>query len=159
MKSLRNSLITAGLMLGLSGWALAQTAPAPTTPRPERMEKMRDHMGQRHTQHLTELKSKLKLQATQEPAWATFEQSMQMPKDSMGRLDRAALEKMSTPERLDQMQAHRAQMNTQMEKHAEATKSFYATLTAEQKKVFDAETARGLRGMGAMQGDGHHHRH
>ncbi|MGV0958972.1 MAG: Spy/CpxP family protein refolding chaperone [Limnohabitans sp.] len=156
MKSLRSSLITAGLLLGLSGLAFAQTTPAPDAPRAERMEKMREHMGQRHAQHLAELKSKLKLQAAQEPAWAVFEQAMQMPKDAMKRPDRAAFEKMTTPERLDQMQAHKTQMDAQMQKHIDATKSFYATLTAEQKKVFDAETARGMHGLG---GEGHHHRH
>jgi protein CpxP len=156
MKSLRSSLITAGLLLGLSGLAFAQTAPTPDAHRAERMEKMREHMGQRHAQHLAELKSKLKLQATQEPAWAAFEQAMQMPKGPMNRPDRAALEKMTTPERLDQMQAHKAQMDAQMQKHVDATKNFYATLTAEQKKTFDAETARGMQGMG---GEGHHHRY
>jgi protein CpxP len=156
MKSLRTSLITAGLLVGLSGLAFAQTAAGPDAPRAERMEKMRDHMAQRHKQHLTELKSKLKLQSAQEPAWATFEQAMQMPKEPMGRPDRAAFEKMTTPERLDQMQAHKAQMDTRMQQHADATKTFYATLSAEQKKVFDTETARAMRSMG---GEGHQHRH
>ena len=156
MKSLHTHLITASLLWGLSGFALAQTAPAPSAPHPERTEKMRDHMAQRHGQHLAELKTKLKLQPGQETAWGTFEQSMQMPTNGMRRTDRAAMEKLSTPERLDQMQAHRAQMNAQMDKHIEATKAFYATLSAEQKKVFDAETARGMRHMGP---EGHHHRH
>jgi Spy/CpxP family protein refolding chaperone len=155
MKSLRTSLITAGLLVGLSGLAWAQTAPGPNAPRPERMEKMRDHMAQRHSQHLAELKSKLKLQPTQEAAWATFEQALQMPKDGTAHPDRAALEKMTTPERLDQMQAHRGQMDARMQKHADATKTFYATLTPEQKKVFDTETAQTMRNMG---GEGHHHR-
>lgn len=61
---------------------------------------------------------------------------------------------MSTPERLDQMQAHKAQHDAQMQKHIEATKTFYASLNAEQKKVFDKETARFMRGMGE-----HPHRH
>lgn len=156
MKSLRTSLITASVLLGLSGLALAQTAPGPESSRPQRMEKMREHMGQRHTQHLADLKSKLKLQPAQESAWTTFEQAMQMPKEGMPHPDRAAFEKMTTPERLDQMQAHKAQMDAQMQKHADATKSFYATLTAEQKKVFDTETGRAMR---KMHGEGHRHRH
>lgn len=156
MKSLHTHLITAGLLLGLSGFALAQTAPAPSAPRAERSEKMREHMAHRHSQHLLELKSKLKLQPGQEAAWTAFEQSMHMPKDGMGRTDRAALEKLSTPERLDQMQTHRAQMNAQMDKHMEATKTLYGSLNAEQKKVFDAETVRGMRHMGS---EGQHHRH
>ena len=156
MKSLRTSLITAGVLLGLSGLAFAQTSPTPDAPRSERMEKMREHMSHRHAQHLTELKSKLKLQPTQESAWATFEQAMQMPKEPVARPDRAALEKLTTPERLDQMQAHKAQMDAQMQKHVDATKNFYATLTVEQKKVFDTETAHSMRAMG---GEGQQHRH
>lgn len=156
MKSLRTSLITVGLLLGLSGLVCAQSAAGTDTPRAERMEKMRDHMAQRHKQHLTELKSKLKLQSTQEPAWAVFEQAMQMPKEHMGWHNRAAIEKMTTPERLDQMQAHKAQKDVQMQKHIDATKTFYATLTAEQKKVFDTETAHAMQVMG---GEKHLHRH
>jgi len=156
MKSLRTSLITASVLLGLSGLALAQTAAGQESSRPQRMEKIREHMGQRHTQHLADLKSKLKLQPTQESAWTTFEEAMQMPKEPMARSDRAAFEKMITPERLEQMQTHRTQMDARMQKHADATKGFYSTLTPEQKKVFDAETARAMRGMG---GEGHRHNH
>ena len=158
MKSLRSSLITASILLGLSGLALAQTAPSPESSRPQRMEKMREHMSQRHTQQLAELKSKLKLQATQESAWTTFEQALQMPKEPMAHPDRAAFEKLTTPERLDQMEARRTEMDAQMQKHAAATKNFYTTLTPEQKKVFDTETFRSMRGMG-MGGEGHRHNH
>ena len=156
MKSLRTSLITASILLGMSGLALAQTAPGPESSRPQRMEKMREQMSQRHTQHLAELKSKLKLQPTQEAAWTTFEQAMQLPKEAMNHPDFAAFEKMTTPERLDHMQARKAQMDARMQKHAAATKSFYNTLTAEQKKVFDIETAHAMRTMGR---EGHRHNH
>lgn len=156
MKSLRTSLITASLLLGLTSLTFAQTSSVQDVHRSERMEKMRKQMGQRHVQHLNELKSKLQLQATQESAWTSFEQAMQMPKDAAPRTNRAAFEKMTTPERLDQMQAHKTQMDARMQKHADATRSFYATLTAEQKKVFDAETIHGMRAMG---GEGHHQRH
>jgi hypothetical protein len=67
---------------------------------------------------------------------------MQPPTTLPVRLDRAAMEKLSTPERLDVMQKHRAQMDAQMQKHVETTKAFYAVLNADQKKVFDSETAK-----------------
>jgi hypothetical protein len=35
---------------------------------------------------------------------------------------------------------HSSDMNAAMDQHGEATKTFYATLTAEQKAVFDART-------------------
>jgi hypothetical protein len=49
---------------------------------------------------------------------------------------------LTTPERIDRMIAMRAQRNAEMDKRFEATKTFYATLTADQKKVFDAESLR-----------------
>ena len=60
---------------------------------------------------------------------------------------------MTTPERLEQMQAHKAQRDAQMKKHADATKTFYAALNSTQKKVFDTETARAMSSM--MRGNGH----
>jgi hypothetical protein len=97
--------------------------------------------------HLSELKAKLKLAASQESAWSTFAAAMkpdfaQMP----ARPDRAELEKMTTPERIDKMRALRAEhmthMNTEMDRRDDAVKSFYAALNAEQKKIFDSEHAR-----------------
>ena len=49
MKSMRTALIVASLLTGLSGLALAQTAPDVKTngPRAERMDEMQAHKGQR----------------------------------------------------------------------------------------------------------------
>ncbi len=169
MKSIRTTLIATALMAGLTGLALAQnsTAPADNT-RAGRMEKMREHKsehkgehkGERHTQRLAELKSKLNLQAAQEPAWSTFTQSMEHPART-ARPERANLEKMTTPERLDMMQAMKAQRDAHMQQRADATKAFYATLSAEQKQVFDQETARMMKdaGMHATKHQGGHGKH
>lgn len=163
MKSIRSTLIAASLLVGLSGMALAQTMPEAKTegPRAERMHKMHAKMAERHAKHLTELKGKLKLEAAQETAWTAFAQNMQAPMPPMARPDRAAMDKLTTPERIDQMQAHKASRDADMQKRAEATKTFYATLNAGQKKVFDAETARVMHGMGHKigHGMGHHNAH
>lgn len=166
MKSIRTTLIVASLLAGLSGLALAQTAPEAKTSghRADRMEKMHAKMGERHAKHLAELKGKLKLEAGQESAWTAFEQAMQPPAPPMAHPDRAAMEKMTTPERIDQMQAHKGQRDAQMQKHATATKTFYAALNTTQKKTFDAETARSMKNMdGGMHGGkehrGHHGQH
>ena len=163
MKSIRNTLIAASLLAGLTGLTLAQTAPEAKTsgPRAERMDKMHAKMGERHAKHLADLKGKLRLEAGQESAWAAFEQSMQMPGKPMARPDRAAMDKLTTPERIDQMQAHKAQRDADMQRHADATKTFYAALNASQKKVFDAETARAMQSMGGgmRHGEGHHGHH
>jgi hypothetical protein len=68
---------------------------------------------------------------------------------------------MTTPERLDQMQAMKTQRDAHMQQRAEATKSFYATLNAEQKHVFDKETVRLMKGsvMHAMKQQGSHGHH
>ena len=161
MKSIRTTLITTALMAGLSGLALAQNTTGPTdSPRAGHMEKMREHKAARHTQHLAELKSKLNLQAAQEPAWNSFTQSMQHPA-RMARPDHASFEKMTTPERLDQMQATKAQRDAHMQQRAESTKAFYASLSADQKQVFDKETARLMKGSGmhAMKHQGGHGHH
>jgi hypothetical protein len=52
-----------------------------------------------------------------------------------------------------------------MQKRMEGTKTFYASLSAEQKQVFDQESARAMKGMHAMKGmkhggqQGHHGQH
>jgi hypothetical protein len=79
----------------------------------------------------------------------------------MVRPERASLEKMTTPERLDMMQAMKTQRDAHMQQRTEATKVFYATLNAEQKQVFDKETARWMKGSGmhAMKHPGGHGKH
>lgn len=161
MKSIRTTLIATALMAGLTGLALAQNTTAPAdNARAGRMEKMREHKAERHTQHLAELKSKLNLQAAQEPAWNTFTQSMQHLA-RMARPERATFEQMTTPERLDMMQAMKAQRDAHMQQRADATKAFYATLSADQKQVFDQETVRMMKGSGmhAMKHQGGHGHH
>lgn len=150
MKALRTSLITASLLASLAGSAMAQMGPGNMSGHEghhsPRMEKMREHMTERHQKHLAELKSKLQLQTSQEAAWKTFADAMQPPAQPPARVDRAAMEKLSKPERIDQMQALHAQREAEMKKRGDATKTFYAGLSAEQKKTFDAETARFMSG-------------
>ena len=153
--------------------------PAPSTPVPASAEadatKGPRHAGERpmHHRHADKkdgqtrdwaqhrakraamLKSQLALTAAQEPAWTAFNTSMQ-PGERTARLDRSGMEKLTTPERIDRMRALRAQHAAEADRRGEATKTFYAALTPEQQKTFDAQTQRGHR-MGAMSGgnDGH----
>lgn len=122
-----------------------------------------------HKRQQEALKAKLKLTPAQEGAWTNFTASMQP--GTGPHADRAAhqaqmadIAKLPTPERIDRMRAlrtqHMAEMNTQMDKRADATKAFYAALTPEQQKVFDTETSRmmqawGQRGRGGDQGHEH----
>ena len=156
MKPIRLSLTAAGLLLALGNAAFAQTGPAAGPiaggmphghgaqgPQAEKMrEHKAGHQGERHAKHLAELKTKLKLEAGQEAAWKTFAEALQPHSTPPARLDRAALAKMTTPDRIAQMQAWPAQHDADMKKHADASKTFYAGLNAEQKKTFDAESGR-----------------
>lgn len=162
MKSIRTTLIAATVLAALSGMAMAQSKSETHAGghRAERMEQMHAKMGERHAKHLAELKTKLKLEPGQEAAWNTFAQNMQPPAKATAHPDRAAMDKLTTPERIDQMQAHMAARDADMKKHADATKTFYAVLNAEQKKVFDAETSRAMQGMHPdMRHGGMQHKH
>lgn len=155
MKTLQHRLLIAGLTvaLGLSAVARAQTPP--DRPDPAQMEQRRARMHERMARHLAELKQKLQLAPGQEAAWTTWTATMKPAPHQ--RPDRAEFEKLTTPERIDRMRALRAERNAEMDRRMDATKSFYAQLSAEQKTVFDAESLRFLRGR-AGGGMGHHRR-
>lgn len=170
MKSGFTSLLLAGLLAGAGLSAMAQPAAQANAGSPMmgasgamrhngpmgmrgQMDptKMEAMMAKRHAA----LKAKLKITAEQEVAWTTFTAAMKPPSAmAHKRPDRAELDKLSTPERIDKMRALRTQrmaaMGAEMDKREDAVKVFYATLNADQQKVFDAEHAR----MG-----GHHAEH
>jgi periplasmic protein CpxP/Spy len=145
MKKLIQSLVVAGLMAAAGGVAFAQAGGMMGHDGMGRGDPAK--MAQMHAKHLAELKAKLKITTSQEAAWGSFAESMKPPADMMGkRMDHAELDKLPTPERIDKMRAqhkdHMAAMEAAMDKRGEATKTFYATLSPEQKKVFDEEFAK-----------------
>lgn len=172
MKTLHRHLLTAGLLagLGLAAVAQAQTPPAPPAapgaphmmqgehgPRdPARMERLRARMEERMARRLGALKQKLQVTPQQEPAWAAWTDALKPTR--FQRPDRAEFQRLSTPERIDRLRARRAERNAEMDKRLDATKTFYAALTLEQQKVFDAEGPRFARGMRGGKG-GHFGRH
>ena len=101
---------------------------------------MRQHMNEHHAKNLADLHDKLKLTPAQDVAWRAFSQTFQPPTQAFPRPDLSEMEKLSTPERLDKMQGLKAQHDALMQKRIDATKTFYAELSAEQKKIFDTET-------------------
>jgi hypothetical protein len=124
--------------------AAAQAAPAdakPARPHMDRAQRV-ERMEARRTQRLAELKQKLKLDASQEGAWTNFTAAQQRPARPAGqaRMDRAEFAKLTTPQRLEHMQARQAERSARFAQRAEATRSFYATLSPAQQKTFDAET-------------------
>lgn len=96
----------------------------------------------RHAQHLTTLKEKLKLAPKQGAAWNAFAAAMQPGMRPVGadrQAMRAEFEKLGTVERMDRMAAMAEARHAHMTERAAAVKAFYAQLTPEQQKVFDAE--------------------
>lgn len=171
LKSL-NGLVLASLLATVGASAMAEgpaTTPATsgygagqqTSPNNNSMMshhdpvKMQAWMAKRQA----ELKATLKITPAQEGAWTTFTAAMQPPA-RMGERptpgQRAELGNLSTPERIDKMRIMRSQrmtdMNAAMEKRGEATKTFYAALSPEQQKTFDAEHLK----MGQRHGRGHY---
>ena len=135
------------------------TPPAASAKAPEgRHERRHGDHAQRHAKHLAELKAQLKLTAAQEPAWTTFTTAMQ-PGERPARLDRQDMDKLTTPERIDRMRALRAQHAAEADRRGEATKAFYAALTPEQQKTFDAQAHRGHHMGGMKGGEGRHGGH
>jgi len=144
---LRHLLITTGLLVSLG--AMAQTANASADTQPNGpVQKMRDMMVKRHARHLEELKTSLKLQPEQEAAWNTFASTMKPHTMQERALSGADMDKLTTPERIDKMQALQTQHHAEMQKRADATKTFYASLSDAQKKTFDQHTAKFMRRMG-----------
>jgi len=135
----------------LAGSALAAVVPAQAQPMMGEMGvhhdegRMHDRMSKQWDKRQVELKTKLHLAPSQEPAWNAFVQGMKMPaKPLMQPMDREALAKLSTPERMEKMnalhEANLAAMQAHIKQRSEATRTFYNQLSVEQQKVFDAET-------------------
>ena len=168
-----NSLVLAGLLATAGAGAIAQTTTNPqgdagvTAPTPQARPQARpqgEHMG-RHdpakmqaymAKRQADMKAKLKITPAQESAWTAFTAAMQPPASMMGGRpgpdQRAEMDKLTTPQRIDKMREMRTQRMATMDKRMDATKTFYAALSPEQQKVFDAEHAM----RGGRHGGGHH---
>ncbi|WP_313083551.1 Spy/CpxP family protein refolding chaperone [Pulveribacter sp.] len=151
--------------------ATSQTADAAPQAR-QRHAMTPEQRQQARAQRAEAFKQKLALTPAQEPAWAAFQQAMQ-PGQQHARLDRGQRQdwkQLTTPERIDRMRALQAQRAAAFDRRAEAVKTFYATLNAEQQKTFDAEGSRmmarfgkggrhGMHGHKGMHHGEHHAQH
>jgi protein CpxP len=152
MKSVHTLIASAVLAtMGLTAWAQTTTPTAPGAAPvarearghgdPAKMQARIAKMQERMAKRMAELKQKLQLTAAQEGAWTSFTTAMK-PAARPQRMDRDAFAKLSTPDRIDHMRSVRTTRIAEMDRRADATKAFYATLTPDQKKVFDGETLR-----------------
>jgi len=163
-------IIAAAALASVSTLALAQQAPAGGPPTAEQRaawkakaeQRMHEH-AEMHAKHLHDL---LQLRPDQDGALHTLLAALEPHHDHMGdgekgdhhmgpggpgsdRHDEFA--KLTTPERLDKMSAmmseHIAKRQAEFQKRADAIKAFYAALSPEQKRAFDALPPRVLGGM------------
>lgn len=101
-------------------------------------EKMAAHFEKRQS----ELHDKLKLNASQEGAWKNYIARIK-PQEPPKRPDRAEIDKLPAPERMEKMFGFMQEHEKRMADRIAATKEFYAVLTPEQQKIFDAEFQHG----------------
>ena len=149
-------LATAAAVLALTGTAWAAPGTAQTEMQAQHMAHRSDHGDkQMSPERQNKLKQALQITASQEPAWNAFVASMAPPAQGMQRPSRDEMAKLTTPQRLERMQAMKAQHDQHMAARVEATKRFYSALTPEQQKRFDAESHRFMgHGKGDKGGDG-----
>jgi protein CpxP len=105
-----------------------------------------EQMQERFAKRQAELHDKLKLTPAQEPAWKAFVERMK-PGARPARPDRAEMEKLTAPERMERMLGMMKEAEKRMADRLAAVKEFYSVLTPEQQKVFNEQF-----------GPGRHHR-
>lgn len=106
----------------------------------------RDHASRFEDRQIL-LHAKLKLTPEQEPAWNTFAGKVKPAAagERPERPDPEEFTKLTAPERMEAMLAGMKSREERMTTHLAAVKEFYAVLTPEQQKVFDAEFGHGMR--------------
>lgn len=135
---------TATIQQGDSGTTAASPQTSPSGGRMGRHDpaKMEAYLAKRQA----DMKARLRITPAQEGAWTAFTAAMQPPAETgvrPGNEQRAELDQLTTPQRIDKMREIRGQrmsaMTALMEKRGEAAKTFYGALSPDQQKVFDAE--------------------
>jgi protein CpxP len=156
MNTIRKSILIGLTVLGMGTASLAAHAADTTTTAAGRhghqvnAEQMQAKMAEHFAARQAKLHELLKLTAQQEAAWTTYQAAIK-PSAPASRPDHAALKALPAPERLAKMIDLAKQHTATMESHLTALTAFYGTLTAEQKKVFDAKVMGGEHGPRGMR--------
>ena len=172
-------LVAAAALASVSTFALAQAAPAGGAPTAEQRAawrakaegRMHEHM-EMHAKHLHDL---LQLRPDQDAALQTLLAAMAPPHmgdhhmgpGAPGHMDHPMgpgadghddMAKLATPQRLDKMAAmmseRTARRQAEFQKRAAAIKTFYAALSPEQQRAFDAMPHHMFGGMHGHHGGG-----
>lgn len=155
MKKTRRALlsITAAatvITLGAAGVSLAQP-PAGFEGRrgpPPGAEGPRDP-----AQRAEALHQRLSITAAQENAFQAYLAATAAPARG-DRPDRAAMDGMTTPQRLDAQLAEGAKRQADLKVRADAAKRFYSALSPDQRAIFDQMPPQAVLGMGGRGGGG-----
>jgi hypothetical protein len=99
------------------------------------------HRGELAEERLKTLHKDLKLKADQEAAWKEWADKMQAGRAAWKERHKEfeSMSSLPAPERMEKMLAFSKERLSKQEERLAATKSFYATLSAEQKQIFDKE--------------------
>jgi Spy/CpxP family protein refolding chaperone len=147
MNTLRKQILIgmAALSMGAAAVVIEAQAQAPAGRHGDAgtMEQRQAKMAESMAKRQAKLHDELKLTSAQEPAWNAFVNAVK-PTPLADRPDRAAWAAMTAPARMEKLIALSKEHTARMEQHLQALNKFYATLTPEQKKVFDQHTLRGM---------------
>lgn len=161
MNTMRKSLMVGLTVLGMAATGMAAHAQDGKPQDGQQHQEHRDHgdhkpdparmqekMGEFFAMQQARVHYQLKLTAAQEPAWNTYQAAIKPVMPAGPRPDMKAWMAMPAPDRMAKMIEMGKQHIATEESHLAALRTFYATLTPEQKKAFDH----------SMMG-GHHHGH
>ena len=151
MKSISLALVAALSLAG--GASLAQPAPqGAAAARAEGRAWQQPDPAQMAERHAQRLRDTLQLRPDQEPALRALIAALQPPPGGRERMRREREDgaRLSTPERLDRMQARMAEHQARFRQHAEALKRFYGQLSPPQQRAFDAMPMMGMHRGGGM---------
>ncbi len=160
MKKWNKSLIAAATILCLGASGLTLTASAtqsnkeatpqysndacPVSQGPHKYGKKQFRFDPEQWKEMVEkrnadLYAKLKLSPNQESAWKAYTDATMKNMPPAKPKAPEDFDKLTTPERMQKVLDLMKEKQARMEEHLKAVKTFYATLTPEQQKIFDAE--------------------
>ncbi|MFI4976448.1 MAG: Spy/CpxP family protein refolding chaperone [Caulobacterales bacterium] len=159
----RRLALVAGLSLPLAFASAAYAQTAPQGPEgaapPDAAQHHHRSAEERAAAHAARLRAMLQLRPDQDAALAAFLGAMRPPQSDMARThgDRDANEALPAPQRMERMLDRLDKVRAEMGRKLEALRAFYAQLSPEQQKAFDALGDMGHRRGGHHDGDGDRH--
>lgn len=146
----------AGLSLCAMFAAATSAAAQDQPPAPPSGQAWAAHAHARAEAKIHALHDLLNIRADQDAAFQTFVAAMHPHHDKPAQPPAGGdMDSLTTPQRLDRMAARIADHQARFQAHAEAIKQFYAVLSPEQQRAFDALPILGM--MGRMGGHGGPH--